>query len=105
MHDTTTQRLDRRCKHNHPERIVVGGKTLERNDVVAQRYGESERSVNRRDLKGAPYIRIGNIKYRPQPDYDDFVLFEGITRRRAVQRRARDVTDAVPRRRWASRAT
>jgi hypothetical protein len=66
--------LDSRCRKTHPERIVVGGKTLERNDVVARRYGESERSANRRDRKGAPYIFISNIKYRPQPDYDNFIL-------------------------------
>jgi hypothetical protein len=89
MSDTTTQApLDRRCKQAHPERIVVGGKTLERNDIVAQKYGESERSVNRRDRKGAPYIRIGNIKYRPQPDYDAFVL-EGIEQHKPEARARR----------------
>jgi hypothetical protein len=30
--------------------------------------------VNRRDRLGAPYIFISNIKYRPQPDYDNFLL-------------------------------
>jgi hypothetical protein len=70
----TTPELDKRRKQNHPERIVVGGRTLERNDVTAKRYGESERSTNRRDRQGAPYIFISNIKYRPQPDYDEFVL-------------------------------
>jgi hypothetical protein len=77
----TTPELDKRRKENHPDRIVIGGKTLERNDVVAKRFGESERTVNRRDREGAPYLFIGNIKYRPQPDYDDFVL-SGIVRRR-----------------------
>src|SRR5215831_17833768 len=65
---------DPRRRELHPERIVVGDKTLERNDVVAKRYGESERSVNRRDSKGAPYIFLSGIKYRPQPDYDNFLL-------------------------------
>ncbi|MGZ5915076.1 MAG: hypothetical protein ACXWJU_07090 [Hyphomicrobium sp.] len=65
---------DRRYRDTHPEHIEVGGKVLERNDVVARRYGESERSVNRRDALGAPYIFISNIKYRPQPDYDEFVV-------------------------------
>jgi hypothetical protein len=68
------ERLDPRCRETHPERIVVGDKVLERNDVVAAKYGESERSVNRRDRLGAPYIFISNIKYRPQPDYDNFLL-------------------------------
>jgi hypothetical protein len=83
MNDTTTQPpLDRRCKQAHPERIVIGGKTLERNDVVAKRYGESERSTNRRDRQGAPYIFISNIKYRPQPDYDEFILARIVRRPR-----------------------
>jgi hypothetical protein len=78
----TTPEFDKRRKQNHPERIVIGGKTLERNDVTAQRYGESERTANRRDRLGAPYIFIGNIKYRPQPDYDDFVLATVVRRPR-----------------------
>ena len=71
---TTPQLLDPRRRDAHPERIVVGTKTLERNDVVAKRYGESERSVNRRDRLGAPYIFLSGIKYRPMPDYDNFLL-------------------------------
>lgn len=67
-------RPDPRCRELHPERIVVGDKVLERNDVVAKRYGKSERSVNRRDRNGAPYIFLSGIKYRPQPDYDNFLL-------------------------------
>jgi hypothetical protein len=68
------RRHDPRRRELHPERIVVGDKTLERNDLVARRYGESERSVNRRDRLGAPCIFISGIKYRPQPDYDNFLL-------------------------------
>ena len=44
-----------------------------RNDVTAKKYGESERSANRRDNEGAPYIFFGNVKYRPQPNYDDYI--------------------------------
>lgn len=72
--NTQNQTLDKRCREAHPERIEVGGKVLERNDVAAAKLGESERSANRRDRLGAPYIFISNIKYRPQPDYDNFVL-------------------------------
>jgi len=68
------ERLDPRCRETHPEHIIVGGKVLERNDITAKRYGESERSVNRRDRLGAPFIFISNIKYRPVEDYDRFVL-------------------------------
>jgi hypothetical protein len=95
MQDSTTQPwLDKRRKEAHPERIVVGGKTLERNDVVAKRYGESERSTNRRDRQGAPYLYVSNIKYRPQPDYDEFVL-AGVVRRRPVLSRRRPVRSKI----------
>jgi hypothetical protein len=71
---TNDKPLDKRCREAHPEVLVISGKTLERNDFVAKKYTESERTVNRRDREGAPYIYISNIKYRPQPDYDDFLL-------------------------------
>ena len=63
--------LDKRCREAHPEVIVVGDITYERNDVTAKKYGESERSVNRR--KGAPQAFFGGVKYRPQPLYDNHV--------------------------------
>jgi hypothetical protein len=62
---------DPRYRDTHPERIKIGDKTLERQDLTAKRYGESERSMNRRDRQGAPFIFI---KYRPLPDYDTFML-------------------------------
>jgi hypothetical protein len=81
MQETTTQPpLDKRRREAHPECIDIGGKKLERNDIVAKRHGTSVRSTNRRDGEGAPYLFIGNVKYRPQPDYDDFIL-SGIVRR------------------------
>jgi len=90
MTDITTQDqpLDKRCRETHPERITVGNVTFERNDVVARRYGISERSLNRGDKSGAPFKYFGNIKYRPMPDHDNFVLrsiqqFEPSLKRRA----------------------
>jgi hypothetical protein len=70
----TDQPLDKRCRETHPERIVVGNTTFERNDVTAKRYGITERTLNTDDKTGAPYRKFGNIKYRPQPDYDEHVL-------------------------------
>src|SRR3989442_12215500 len=73
--DSTThdQLLDRRCREAHPEHIVAGDIVYERNDVTAKKYCESERSANRRDKKGAPYVFLGGVKYRPQPQYDNFI--------------------------------
>jgi hypothetical protein len=92
----TTPEFDKRRKENHPERIVIGGKTLERNDVTAQRYGESERTANRRDREGAPYLFIGNIKYRPQPDYDEFVLATVVRRPRLGRGRRKSHVGGAP---------
>ena len=72
--DTQDQPLDKRCRDAHPERIVVDGVTYERGDITARKYGESVRSQNRRDREGAPYHYFGNIKYRPQPHYDNFII-------------------------------
>jgi hypothetical protein len=78
--DTNTkgQPLDARCRAVHPEHIVVGNKTFERDDVTARRFGVSTRTQTRGDAQGAPYRFFGGVKYRPLPDYDDFVL-RGIT--------------------------
>jgi hypothetical protein len=65
---------DKRCRDAHPKRITVGTVVFERNDITANRQGVSERTLNRDDAKGAPYRFFGNIKYRPLPAYDDFVL-------------------------------
>ncbi len=64
--DTDTRPLDPRRREAHPEHITVGDETFDRNDVSAANYGESERSHNRRDQKGAPYVSFGGVKYRPR---------------------------------------
>ena len=66
------QPLDKRARA-HPEHIAARGIDYERNDVAARKYFESERSANRRDKKGAPYVFLGGVKYRPQPHYDQFI--------------------------------
>src|SRR5215470_675751 len=61
--DTTTEpRLDPRRREAHPERITVGNEVFVRNDIKAKELGESERSVNRGDRHGAPFLFIGGIK-------------------------------------------
>jgi len=70
----TEQRLDPRRRELHPERVVIGDETFLRNDIQAKQLGCSERSVDRGDKLGAPYLFIGGIKYRPERRYADFVL-------------------------------
>jgi hypothetical protein len=45
-----------------------------RNDVVAREEGACERTINRLDSLGAPYIYIGGVKYRPIERYHKFML-------------------------------
>ena len=72
--DTSEQPLDPRRRETHPERIEIGGEVLLRNDVQARQLGCSERSVNRGDKDGAPFVFIGGIKYRPEKRYAAFFL-------------------------------
>jgi hypothetical protein len=70
----TERPLDPRRREAHPERITVGGETFIRNDVLAREQGESERSLNRGDARGAPYRFFGGVKYRPERLHAEFVL-------------------------------
>ena len=72
--DTNEQPLDPRRREAHPERITVGGEVFIRNDVLAREQGESERSLNRGDARGAPYRFFGGIKYRPLRLHAEFVM-------------------------------
>lgn len=72
------------------EHIRVGDEEFERNDLTATRYGESERTVNRKDMLGAPYIYFAGVKYRPIQRYDAFILsqIKSAKREPAGRRRA-----------------
>jgi hypothetical protein len=92
----TDQPLDKRRRELHPERITVGSTIFERNDVTAARLGETERTMNLRDKKGAPFAYFGNIKYRPLPDYDEFIL-SGIRRQQPLPPKRRNPRKAAAR--------
>ena len=72
--DTDEQPLDPRCREAHPERITIGGEVFVRNDIKAKEQGESERSLNRGDKRGAPYRFFGGIKYRPLRLHAEFIM-------------------------------
>jgi hypothetical protein len=57
-----------------PEYLEIGGKKFERNDLTAARTSENEKTVNRRDKQGAPFLMIAGCKYRPVEAYDAFLL-------------------------------
>jgi hypothetical protein len=63
---TNTENVGRRKRGSKPERIPLGdGEEAWRNDIVASDFGESERTLNRMDKDGAPYLYCGGCKYRP----------------------------------------
>jgi hypothetical protein len=94
----TEQPIDKRCRAMHPERITVGSTTFERNDVTAARFGVTERTLNTGDKRGAPFQYFGGVKYRPLPDYDEFIL-SGIRRQQPLQPKRHRRSRAPPRRR------
>jgi hypothetical protein len=82
-------RLDPRRREAHPERITVGGEVFIRNDIQARQLGCSERSVNRGDKHGAPFVFIGGVKYRPEKGYAAFVMSSIQVRKRSQKKRNR----------------
>ena len=72
--DTSEQPPDPRRRSRCAQDASRGGEILLRNDVQAKQLGCSERSVNRGDKDGAPFVFIGGIKYRPEKRYAAFIL-------------------------------
>jgi hypothetical protein len=62
-----------RARSAHPERITLNDDELVRNDLIAAELGTSERSVNRGDADGAPFVLVGGIKYRPIRAYRQYL--------------------------------
>jgi hypothetical protein len=88
MDDTTqAQPLDPRRREAHPERIAIGDENFERNDVRARNLHMSERSLNRGDRLGAPFIFLGGVKYRPVERHDAFILASIQVRRPSSRRK------------------
>jgi hypothetical protein len=65
--------LDKRNREMRPERIEVGDEVLERNDIIAKRFGESVRAFNKRDRDGAPYLFVAGTKYRPVGAFNAYI--------------------------------
>jgi hypothetical protein len=84
--DAPSTGTGRRSRSAHPERIPLNDDELVRNDLIAAELGSSERSVNRGDANGAPFMLVGGIKYRPIKAYRTY-LAEQIKRKSQPQRR------------------
>ena len=84
------RRRPKRCfRTERPERMMIGGVQMVRNDVVAGDEGNCERTLNRRDKDGAPYIYIGGVKYRPIERYHRFMLGQIQVRNQSPKKRRR----------------
>jgi hypothetical protein len=68
------KRPKRAFRTERPERLTIGGEEMVRNDVVAREVGSCERTLNRGDWLGAPFIMLGGVKYRPIARYHAFLL-------------------------------
>jgi hypothetical protein len=69
-----TRKSKRAFRTERPERLTIGGELMVRNDVVAREEGACERTINRLDRLGAPYLMIAGCKYRPIERYHRFLL-------------------------------
>lgn len=71
--EPTRTAVGRRRRAKRPERIALGNDDeAVRNDLVALEEGTSERTLNRGDKEGAPFLMIGGCKYRPINEYRRF---------------------------------
>jgi hypothetical protein len=70
-----------------PERLTIGGVEMVRNDVIAREQGGHERTINRLDRLGAPYIMIAGCKYRPIERYHAFLLEQIVVRNQQPPKR------------------
>jgi hypothetical protein len=92
-HPTRSSHRGTRRRQERPERIDIGTDVLVRNDIIAAVQGGSVRSLNREDARGAPYILINGVKYRPERGYREYLASK-------VQRRGQP-----PKRRGSKRGT
>jgi hypothetical protein len=94
LEQTAVTPRHRRGRAERPERLVVNGETLVRNDVKASEIGATERTINRGDARGAPYVFVAGVKYRPETRYNEFLLSH-ITQARRFPRDRRRRTPTI----------
>jgi hypothetical protein len=67
---------------DHPPHIeLTNGVLLVRDDVAQERRGQTQKTGAREDKRGAPFVMMAGVKYRPQPAYDNWFVENKIVRR------------------------
>jgi hypothetical protein len=84
---SATRKTKRPFRTDRPERLTIGGVEMVRNDVIAREEGCCERTVNRLDSLGAPYLMIAGCKYRPIERYHRFLLEQIQVRNQSPKKR------------------
>jgi hypothetical protein len=69
----------------------VDGKSCVRNDVLAREQRVTERTIDRGDRRGAPYLFVYGVKYRPEKLYGEFIA-SGIKAHKPVAPKRRRVS-------------
>jgi hypothetical protein len=70
----TAKKPKRSFRSERPERLVLGGEEMVRNDVLANDLHTSVHAIDSGDRDGAPYIKLFGIKYRPLRLYHEYLL-------------------------------
>ncbi len=89
LHLSTSTSSQSRRRTARPERIDLGDEELVRNDIIAREFGATERTLNRGDAKGAPFVYVGGVKYRPINRYREYLTAQIVVRGQPPQRRRR----------------
>jgi hypothetical protein len=69
----------------------MDGTTFVRNDVLAREQRVTVRTINNGDRRGAPYLFLYGVKYRPEKLYGEFIA-SGIKAHKPTPPRRRSKT-------------
>lgn len=64
---------DPRRRENRPERISLGEDELVREDLLAEEYRQTKQTMARHDKKGAPFVKIAGVRYRPRRGFQEYL--------------------------------
>jgi hypothetical protein len=71
--DSSIEQLDPRSRLSRPERIPLGDDVGIRDDIMAAQLGVITKTLSSYDRDGAPYLMVGNVKYRPERAFNEYL--------------------------------